>query len=317
MKVIDIINNRSRTLFTFELLPPLKGHTIESLYQTIETLLPFNPSYINITNHQQEIYYIDHPDGSIERRMMRKRPGTIGLAAAIQHRYSIPVVPHLICGGNTKDQLEDQLVELNFLNIDNVLALRGDPMHGEHRFSAIKGGYEHSDELVSQIMDLNRGKYLDERYSGGSCTSFCVGVAGYPEKHLEAPNLEKDIEMLKRKIDLGSQYIVTQLFFNNDRYYDFVEKCRANQIEVPIIPGIKPLQRKRDVELLPQTFNVDLPPSLVDAVEKSKSGEDVRKIGLEFCMKQVEDLIANEVPSVHFYTQGKATAVAKVVQATF
>ncbi|MGD8114077.1 MAG: methylenetetrahydrofolate reductase, partial [Sphaerochaetaceae bacterium] len=209
MKVIDILNQRSGPLFTFELLPPLKGHTIEDVYETVDALLPFDPAYINITSHQQEVFYIDHPDGTIERRMMRKRPGTIGLAAAIQHRYSLPVVPHLICGGNTKDQLEDQLVELNFLNIENVLVLRGDPVHGEHRFSAVKGGYDHSDALVSQIASLNQGEYLDGKYSGGNCTSFCVGVAGYPEKHIEAPNIEKDIEMLKRKVDSGAQYIVT------------------------------------------------------------------------------------------------------------
>jgi methylenetetrahydrofolate reductase (NADPH) len=317
MKVIDILNARTKPLFTFELLPPLKGRTIDDLYQTIDTLLPYHPSYINITNHQQEVVYIDHSDGTIERRMMRKRPGTIGLAAAIQHRYSIPVVPHLICGGNTKDQLEDQLVELNFLNIDNVLALRGDPMHGENRFSAVNGGYDHSDALVSQIKQLNRGNFLDERYQSGNGTSFCVGVAGYPEKHLESPNLEKDIEMLKRKIDAGAQYIVTQLFFMNERYYDFVDKCRAHHIEVPIIAGIKPIQRKRDIELLPQTFNVDLPNSLVCAIENAKDPSEVRKIGLEYCVNQVEDLVRQDVPGVHFYTQGKATAIAKVVEATF
>jgi len=317
MKVIDILKNRSTPLFTFELLPPLKGHTIEDVYQTIETLLPFDPAYINITNHQQEVLYIDHPDGSIERRMMRKRPGTIGLAAAIQHRYSLPVVPHLICGGNTKDQLEDQLVELNFLNIENVLVLRGDPMHGEHRFSAVKGGYDHSDALVSQISHLNEGIYLDERYSSGNGTSFCIGVAGYPEKHLEAPNLDKDIEMLKRKVDSGAEYIVTQLFFNNERYYDFVDKCASHNINVPIIPGIKPLQRRRDLELLPQTFNVDLPSTLVDAIDGAKDASEIRTIGLDYCIEQVSQLIEQDVPSVHFYTQGKATAVKKVVEATF
>ncbi len=316
MKVIDILNRADRPLFTFEIIPPLKGHRIEDVYGAIDALLPFRPAYINITTHQQEVVYIDHPDGSIERRMMRRRPGTIGLSAAIQHTYDIPVVPHLICGGNTSDQLEDQLVELNFLGIDNVLALRGDPVSGEKRFTKTPGGYEHSDALVSQIASLKKGEYLDHRYDG-SGLDFSVGIAGYPEKHVEAPNMEKDIDMLKRKIDAGADYIVTQLFFQNDAYYRFVELCRRSGITVPIIPGIKPLQRKRDIELLPQTFSVDIPNSLVAAVDGAENPADIRSIGVDFCISQVEDLLKNDVPGVHFYTQGKALAVQKVAAATF
>ncbi|NCB02193.1 MAG: methylenetetrahydrofolate reductase [NAD(P)H] [Spirochaetia bacterium] len=317
MKVIDIINNAKKTLFTFEILPPLKGHIISDVYQTIDTLIPYNPSYINITNHQQEVVYIDHPDGSIERRMMRKRPGTIGLSAAIQHRYGIPVVPHLICGGNSKDQIEDQLVELNFLGIDNVLALRGDAMHGEHRFSPQVGGYDHSDLLVKQINDISKGIYLDDSYNNPKGLDFCVGVAGYPEKHSESPNMEKDIEMLKRKIDKGAEYIVTQLFFVNERYYEFVDLCYKHGIHVPIIAGVKPLQRMRDIDLLPQTFHIEIPHSFVEKIEKAKEASEIRKIGLEYAVKQVEDLLDHKVPGIHFYTQGKATVVAKIVEATF
>ncbi len=317
MKVIDILNRADKPLFTFEIIPPLKGHTIEDVYETIDTLIPFNPAYINITTHQQEVVYLDHPDGSIERRMMRRRPGTVGLSAAIQHTYDIPVVPHLICGGNTKDQIEDQLVELNFLGIENILALRGDPVSGEKRFTRTPGGYDHSDALVAQIDALKRGEYLDNLYDNGKGCSFSVGVAGYPEKHIEAPNMEKDIEMLKRKVDAGADYIVTQLFYNNDAFYRFVDSCRDSGIDVPIIPGIKPLQRKRDIDLLPQTFAVDIPNSLVSAVENVSTPADIRAVGVDFCISQVEDLLSQGVPGVHFYTQGKALAVKKVASATF
>ncbi len=317
MKVIDIINGAKKTLFTFEIIPPLKGHTIEDVYETVDTLLPYKPAYINITNHQQEIVYVENKDGTIERRMMRKRPGTIGLSAAIQHRYNIPVVPHLICGGNSKDQLEDQLVELAFLGIDNVLALRGDAMHGERRFTPPDGGYEHSDLLIKQISDLRNGQYLDESLQRTKGVDFCIGIAGYPEKHCESPNIEKDLDMLKLKIDRGAEYIVTQLFFINDRYYEFVDLCRKHHIEVPIIAGIKPLQKMRDLLLLPQTFHVDIPNHFVHQIEKAKDAAEIRKIGVEYSIQQVEDLLKHQVPGIHFYTQGKAKSVAKVVSATF
>ena len=318
MKVTDIIAAAKGPLFTFELLPPLKGHTMEAINTAIETLLPFHPAYINITNHQMEVIYVERPDGLVERRTTRKRPGTVGLAAAIQHRYGLPVVPHLICGGQTKEQLEDQLVELNFLGIENVLALRGDPPHGERRFIAAKGGYDHTDGMIAQIAATNRGEYLDPTLRDPSPTSFCIGVAGYPEKHAEAPNMDHDIAMLKRKIDSGAEYIVTQMFFINERFFEFVERCRAARINVPIIPGIKPIQRKRDIDLLPQTFRVDLPVPLVQAVEESTSAADIRRIGIDFCIEQVSRLLeAKRFRGCIFYTQGRAEPVAKVVEATF
>lgn len=317
MRVIDIINGAKKPLFTFELLPPLKGRSIESVNKMVETLLPYNPAYINITNHQMVTIYVEREDGLIERRTTRKRPGTIGLSASLQHRYHIPVVPHLICGGQNKEQLEDQLMELNFLGIENVLALRGDPPTGERRFVATEGGYEHTDQMVKQISDANKGIFLDPSLKETIPTSFCIGVAGYPEKHSEAPNLEHDIINLKKKVDAGSEYIVTQMFFINESYFKFVEKCRLADINVPIIPGIKPIQRKSDLDLLPQTFNVDLPQVLVDQILEAKDPQEIREIGIDFCIKQVKELLDANVPGVHFYTQSRAEPVEQVVRATF
>jgi len=317
MKVTEILARAEKPLFTFELLPPLKGHTVDSINEAIEILLPYGPAYINITNHQQEVVYIDRPDGLVERHTVRKRPGTVALSAAIQYRYGIPVIPHLICGGQSREQLEDQLIELNFLGIDNVFALRGDPPVGERRFIAQTGGYEHSAGLVAQLAALNRGEYLDPTLKDPVATSFCIGVAGYPEKHAEAPNLEHDIDMLKKKVDAGAHYIVTQMFFNNDHYFSFVQKCRDKGITVPIIPGLKPIGRKTDIELLPQTFHVDLPSALVEAVSRCSSVAEVRSVGIDFCIGQVTQLLAAKVPGVHFYTQGRAESIARVVEATF
>lgn len=317
MKVVDIIDNSTKPLFTFELLPPLKGETIETIYATIEALLPFNPAYINITNHQMEVHYFEREDGFIERKMVRKRPGTIGLAAAIQYRYQIPVVPHLICGGQTKEQLEDQLVELHFLGIENVLALRGDPPATQKRFSATEGGHRYTDQMVEQIVSTNRGVYLDPTVREVGGTNFCIGVAGYPEKHIEAPNLEVDIAMLKQKVEKGAEYIVTQMFFINDHYFSFVDRCREAGISVPIIPGIKPIQRKRDLELLPQTFNIDLPHSLVKEINEHTDPKKIREIGVKHSIDQVSELLERGVSPIHFYTQGRVDPIIKILEATF
>ena len=317
MKVTEILADATEPLFTFELLPPLKGHTIDAINSAIDTLMPLKPAYINITNHQREVIYVDRPDGLVERRLIRKRPGTIALSAAIQYRYGIPVVPHLICGGFTKEELEDQLIELNFLGLDNVFALRGDPPRGERRFIPQKGGYEHTEGMVNQISAINKGQYIDPTLSDPVSASFCIGVAGYPEKHAEAPNLEHDIMMLKRKVDAGAHYIVTQMFFINERYFSFVEHCRQAGITVPIIPGIKPISRKSDIDLLPQTFHVDLPGELVEEVSSVSSGAKVREIGMRYCIMQVRQLLDANVPGVHFYTQGNAEITANIVAKTF
>lgn len=317
MKVIDIMAQSRRPLFTFELLPPLKGHTLDGIFSSVEKLREFEPAYINVTNHQQEQVYVDRPDGFVERRTVRKRPGTVALSAALQYRFNIPVVPHLICGGMSREELENTLVELNFLGLDNVFALRGDPPKGERRFVACAGGWEHSDGLVRQIKALNNGEYLDPELKDPVCTDFCVGVAGYPEKHAEAPNFSIDIANLKKKVEAGADYIVTQMFFINDHYYKFVDACRAAGIDIPIIPGIKPLGRKSDLELLPQTFHIDLPQALVEAVGKATSPAAIREAGVWWCTEQAKDLLAHGVPGIHFYTLGKADAVAQVVRSAF
>ncbi len=317
MKVTEILKNAKKPLFTFEILPPLKGRSVETINEMIEALLPYNPAYINITNHQMVNIYVEREDGLIERKWTRKRPGTIGLSAAIQYKYQIPVVPHLICGGQSKEQIEDQLIELNFLGIENVLALRGDPSAGERRFVATSGGYDHTDALVAQIYKANRGEFLDPTIREPIGTNFCVGVAGYPEKHSEAPNIDYDIAMLKKKIDAGAEYIVTQMFFINDHYFSFVDKCHKAKIDVPIIPGIKPIQKRSDLDLLPQTFHVDLPSLLVDKVNNATSAEDVREIGIEFCINQINELLDSNVPSIHLYTQGRSAPIEKIVRSTF
>lgn len=317
MKVTEILKKAKKPLLTIELLPPLKGRSIDTINNTIEALLPYNPAYINITNHQMVSVYVERDDGLIERRATRKRPGTIGLAAAIQYKYQVPVVPHLICGGHSKEQIEDQLVELNFLGIKNILALRGDPPSGERRFVATEGGYEHTDSLVRQIYAANEGQYLDPTLRESIGTDFCVGVAGYPEKHSEAPNIDYDIEMLKRKIDAGAEYIVTQMFFINDHYFSFVDRIRKAKIDVPVIPGIKPIQKRGDLDLLPHTFHVDLPSSLVNKVTKAQSAAEIREIGIDFCVEQISELLEAKVPSIHIYSQGRVEPIEKIVSQTF
>jgi methylenetetrahydrofolate reductase (NADPH) len=317
MKVTDILSQAKKPLFTFELVPPLKGGNAETLLDTVRKLSVFEPAYINVTNHQQEVVYIERPDGLLQRKTVHKRPGTVALSALIQYTFNIPVVAHLICGGMTSDELEDTLVELNFLGIDNVLALRGDPPVGQKRFVPVSGGYDHSDQLVSQIMDLNNGLYLDRELKNPQKTDFCIGVAGYPEKHGEAPNLSKDLENLKRKVDCGASYIVTQMFFDNTVYYRFVEEVRKAGITVPIIPGIKPIGSKRDLLTIPQTFHVDFPTELVELLSKADSLQDVREVGIYWCTKQAKDLIANGAPGVHFYTLGKAESVSRVVKEVY
>ncbi|MGE4583047.1 MAG: methylenetetrahydrofolate reductase [NAD(P)H] [Sphaerochaeta sp.] len=314
MQVIDLLNQAKRPLFTFELVPPLKGGDAQSLLQTVRQLSEFEPAYINVTNHQQEVVYQERTDGLLERRTVRKRPGTIALSALIQYTFNIPVVAHLICGGMDADQLEDALVELHFLGIENVLALRGDPPNGVKRFVPVKGGYEHSSQLVSQIMDLNEGRYLDENLQNAQKTNFCIGVAGYPEKHAEAPNLEHDIQMLKHKVECGARYIVTQMFFDNSVYYRFVDACRAAGITVPIIPGLKPIGSKRDLSTIPQTFHIDFPAELVDLLDSAAKLSEIKEIGVHWCKQQTKDLLAHGVPGVHFYTLGKADSVASVVR---
>jgi len=317
MKVIDTINAAKSTVFSFELLPPLKGNDVSRLYRTIENLTEFDPKYINITTHRDEIEFKELADGSIEKRTVRKRPGTVAIAASIQHKYGIPVVPHILCGGFTKSETEHVLIDLNFLGITNVLALRGDGLKGQHVFQPTKNGHSNANQLVEQIVNLGKGQYLENDLKNNKPLDFCIGVAGYPEKHFEAPNRDVDLAYLKQKVDAGADYIVTQMFFDNQVYYDFVDRCRAVGITVPIIPGIKPINLKNQLTVLPKIFSIDLPKELADELAKCKNNEDARKVGTEWAIFQSKDLVAHNAPSLHIYTYGVSDNVREIVKAVF
>jgi methylenetetrahydrofolate reductase (NADPH) len=315
--VSDLIKSSKRPLFTFELLPPLKGHSIDRIYHTIEGLMEYAPAYINFTSHRNEVVLMERPDGLMEKRVTRKRPGTIALAAAVKYKYNVNVVPHVLCGGFTKEETENVLIEMNFLGINDVLALRGDPPKGSRVFLPEKDGHTYTSDLVKQISDMNTGKYLDPDLKNASPTAFCVGVAGYPEKHFEAPNLRTDLMNLKRKVDAGAQYVVTQMFFDNARFYAFRDACREAGITVPIIPGIKPVSALNDMSLLPQTFHIDIPEELVHEFSKCRTDEEVRETGIEWATAQSRDLLKNEVPGIHYYTLGRSDNIARIVKASF
>ena len=313
MKVIEHIKNAKQTLFSFEILPPLKGTSIDSIYNTLDPLMEFNPSFIDVTYHREEYVYKNRKDGLLERISVRKRPGTVGICAAIMNKYDVDTVPHIICGGFNKEETENALIDLDFLGIDNVLVLRGDPIKSETYFTAEEGGHSFASELLKQVDGMNNGIYLDEDLKNSAPTDFCIGVAGYPEKHFEAANMESDIHFLKKKVEAGADYIVTQMFFDNQKYFDFVKLCRENDIDVPIIPGLKPISTEKQLTLLPHRFNLNLPNELVDEVLKCKSNEEVRQVGVEWAIQQTKELIDFGVPCVHFYTMGKSDNVQKIV----
>ena len=317
MSVIDKINAAKGPLFTFELLPPLKGHSIERIYAAIDRLIEFGPAYINFTSHRNEITYKERPDGLLERRVTRLRPGTIALAAAVKYKYNITVVPHILCGGFTKEETENVLIEMNFLNIDDVFALRGDPQRGSRIFIPEKEGHKYTYELVRQIVNMNKGKYLEESLEETTPTHFCVGVAGYPEKHNEAPNMQTDIENLRNKIEAGANYIVTQMFFDNNKYFRFRDECRKSGINVPVIAGMKPISAINDIKMLPQTFHIDLPGDLVSAVQKCTTDKDAREVGIEWATMQSKELIKAGTPGIHYYTLGRSDNIARIVKASF
>ena len=317
MKVIDIINRAQSTLFTFELLPPLKGASFSEIEETIEPLVHYAPSYINVTYHRPEVVLKEQPSGLLERRIIKKRPGTVGVSAGIKYKYGIDVVPHLICGNFTREETEDALIDLNFLGIDNVLALRGDAEKGAKSFQSEPGGNKLAIDLVKQVNGLNHGKYVDPETPHIHQTDFCIGVAGYPEKHSEAPNLETDLLNLKAKVDAGAHYIVTQMFFDNQKFFQFVEQCRAIGINVPIIPGIKPISMKKHLTMLPQIFHIDLPQDLVEAVGRCKNNEEVRQVGVEWGIAQSKELKEAGVPVLHYYTMGKPDNIEKIVKEVF
>ncbi len=317
MKVIDIIRQSSQTVFSFELLPPLKGNDASRIYRTIESLLDFGPKYINITTHRDEIEFREMPDGTIQKRIVRKRPGTVAIAASIQHRYAIPVVPHILCGGFTRSETEHILIDLNFLEIKNILALRGDGIRGETVFRPEPGGNTHASELVAQISRLKKGIYLDSDLKNNNTLDFCTGVAGYPEKHMESPNLETDMEYLKEKVEAGAEYIVTQMFFDNKVYFEFVERCRKAGISVPIIPGIKPISLLDQMTVLPKLFSISFPSGLTSLLKKCRTDAEARQAGTEWAIAQARELIACRVPSLHIYTYGISDNVKEIAKAVF
>lgn len=318
MRVIDLINNSEKTLFSFELLPPLRGHNINSIYRTTDPLMVYNPSFINVTYHQEEVVYKKRENGLLEKKTIRKRPGTVAISAAIKYKYpSVEVVPHLICGGFTKEETEYALIDFHYLGIDNILALRGDAPKNQRTFIPEKNGHPYANTLVAQITDMNRGKYLDDEMLNTFNTNFCVGVAGYPEKHIESPNQAYDLKFLKDKIDAGAEYIITQMFFDNKKYFDFVDACRRIGITVPIIPGLKPICTMKEINILPQIFNIDIPENLVKEVLKCKTNEEVFKTGVEWGIAQSKELMQHGVPVLHYFTVGISENIRQIAKAVF
>lgn len=314
MKVIDHITQSKDTLVSFEVLPPLKGKNITSLYSHLDPLMEFKPPFINVTYHRSEQIFKKKQDGTFEKVEVRKRPGTVGICAAIMNHYQVDAVPHLICGGFTQRETEDALIDLNFLGIDNVLVLRGDATKNETSFEAEPGGHRYAIDLLKQVDRLNNGIYLEEDIRDGFRTHFCMGVAGYPEKHFEAPNLETDMRYLKAKVDAGAEYIMTQMFFDNQKFFDFVEKCKASGINVPIIPGLKPLTNKKQLTMIPRIFHVDLPTDLIDAMNKTKTDEEAEKVGEDWLVQQSIELKKAGVPVLHYYTLGKPKIIYNTVK---
>ena len=314
MKVIDHINEAKDTLVSFEILPPLKGKGIQSLYKHLDPLMEFKPSFINVTYHRSEHVFKKNADGSFQKVVVRKRPGTESICAAIMNKYSVDTVPHLICGGFNISDTEDALINLNYLGIDNVLVLRGDAAKNETSFLPESGGHNYAIDLLKQVVDLNAGIYQEEELKNTSQTKFCIGVAGYPEKHFEAPNMDSDLKYLKQKVDMGADYIVTQMFFDNEKYYAFVKSCRDIGITVPIIPGLKPIYNLKQLTMLPKVFHIDLPAALSNEILKCKTDIDVEKVGTEWLLYQSKELKKFGVPVLHYYTLGRPNIIADVVK---
>ena len=317
MKVTQHLEGAKQTLFSFEILPPLKGQSIQTLFKGIDPLMEFKPSFIDVTYHREEYVYKKHDNGLLEKITTRKRPGTVGICAAIMNKYHVDTVPHIICGGFSKEETENALIDLNFLGIENVLVLRGDSIKSESTFVPEVLGHDFASDLLDQVVKLNNGKYLDEDMRSNNQTDFCIGVAAYPEKHFEAPNLQSDLHYLKMKVDMGADYIVTQMFFDNSKYFEFVDMCRAAGITVPIIPGLKPLTTRRQLTILPSLFHIDIPEDLCAEVEKTNTQDALRQIGIDWCIQQSKELIEKGAPCLHYYSMGKSGSVRKIAEALF
>jgi methylenetetrahydrofolate reductase (NADPH) len=318
MKVTEHLQNANgKPLFSFEILPPLKGQNIQSIFDSIDPLMEFNPPFIDVTYHREEYEFKELANGLLQKKVVKKRPGTVGICAGIQNKYQVDAIPHILCGGFTKEDTENLLIDLDFLGIDNVVALRGDAVKSEIYFKPEKEGHAYASELVTQISNLNSGIYLDEDLQNSTKTDFCIGVAGYPEKHMEAPSMDSDIYFLKQKIKNGADYIITQMFFDNQKFFDFVTKCRAAGITVPIIPGLKPIATKKQLNLIPHRFKVDLPDDLIMEVVKAKDNEAVKQIGIEWCVAQSKGLVKAGIPVLHYYSMGKAENVKAIAKEIF
>jgi len=305
---------KGETLVSFEILPPLKGGSMKAIFDTLDPLMEFKPPFIDVTYHREEFIYNMRPSGYYEKTAIRKRPGTVGICASIMHRYGVDAIPHLICGGFSVEETENALIDLAFLGIDNVLALRGDARQFEDKFVPEPNGHKFAKDLIKQIACMNRGAYLDVNIEDGANTDFCIGVAGYPEKHFEAPNLAQDIAFTKEKIDAGGDYIVTQMFFSNQHYFEYVDACKAAGIDVPIVPGLKPLTKKYQLNSIPRKFFINMPEELVKEVSKAK-GDQIKEVGIEWCIHQSQELKKAGVPCLHYYTMGDSETTRRIISA--
>ncbi|MGI4749221.1 MAG: methylenetetrahydrofolate reductase [NAD(P)H] [Janthinobacterium lividum] len=317
MKITDHIKNANgKTLFSFELLPPIKGQGIQGIFDAIDPLMEFNPPFIDVTTSREDSYYKERDNGLLEKLTYRKRPGTVAVCAAIMNRYKVDAVPHLLCGGFTKEETEYALIDLQFLGIDNVLVLRGDARKGDAGFVPTPGGHAYATDLLEQVENMNNGIYLHEDNEAFK-TDFCTGIAAYPEKHFEAPNLKSDFQFLKKKVNMGADFMVTQMFFDNSKYAEFVKGCRENDINIPIIPGLKPLTTAKQLINLPKIFHIDIPEALSDAVQACKNDKEVKEIGIEWMINQCKELKEMGAPVLHFYTMGNAEPTKRIAKAVF
>ena len=318
MKVIDILNGSQRPFASFELVPPLKGSDASHLYQSLDPLMEFQPPFVNITCHRDEVEFVPNGDGNYTRMTLAKRPSTVAIVAAIMRRYpELEIVPHVICGGSSASRVESELLDLHFLGINNIVALRGDALPGQKHFQPESDGFSHSSELVGMINNLNNGQYLDPTVKQGHSTNFCIGVAAYPEKHYEAANMETDIQHLKQKVEAGADYIITQMFFDNEKFYRFVDLCRKAGITVPIVPGLKPISTKKQIDMLPRSFHIDIPQELVSLMDKAKTAEDAYQLGIDWAISQSRDLLQHGFRAIHYYTMAKPDNVCQIVRAVF
>jgi len=318
MKVTEYFEKANgNTLISFEILPPLKGGSMQDIFDSLDPLMEFKPPFIDVTYHREEYLYKRRDSGYYEKVAIRKRPGTVGICAALMHRYGVDAVPHLICGGFTEEDTENALIDLNFLNIKNVLALRGDARAFEKKFVPEDGGHKFALDLVKQIGRMNEGKYIDKNIENGTKTDFCIGIAGYPEKHFEAPNMEIDLDYTKQKVEAGADYIVTQMFFNNQAYFDYVDKCRAAGINVPIVPGLKPMTKRYQLASIPRHFYIDLPDDLAREMSKANDAEARQEVGIEWCIQQSKELKEAGAPCLHYYTMGDAETIRRIVEAVY